>query len=68
MKYFITSVLLLFSSVVIAQGIREITVDPIELIENQPFKITIKSASDTPACGIEVNFGDGTSKKLRADV
>lgn len=54
-------------SSVLAQGIGEISIEPKNPSLNQPFKITISSNGDTPACGLQINLGDGTTRDIRAE-
>lgn len=56
-----------WSSGLLAQGIGEVSIDRPVGVAQQPLKITIRAKGETPACGLEVNFGDGTSRVVRGD-
>jgi hypothetical protein len=55
------------SSLSLAQGIGDITIEPKNPTLNQPFKITINSNGETPACGLQINLGDGNTRDVRVE-
>jgi len=55
------------SSLSLAQGIGDISIEPKNPTLNQPFKITINSNADTPACGLQINLGDGNTRDIRVE-
>jgi len=61
------AITLLQSSLSLAQGIGDISIEPKNPSINQPFKITINSNGDTPACGLQINLGDGTTRDIRVE-
>ena len=63
----IFTITLLQSSMSLAQGIGDISIEPKNPSLNQPFKISISSNGDTPACGLQINLGDGTTRDIRAE-
>ena len=63
----IFAITLLQSSLSLAQGIGDISIEPKSPSLNQPFKVTISSNGDTPACGLQINLGDGTTRDIRAE-
>jgi hypothetical protein len=63
----IFAITLLQSSVSLAQGIGDVSIEPKSPSLNQPFKVTINSNVDTPACGLQINLGDGTTRDIRAE-
>ena len=63
----IFAITLLQSSVTLAQGIGDISIEPKSPSLNQSFKVTINSNGDTPACGLQINLGDGTTRDIRAE-
>jgi hypothetical protein len=58
---------LLQSSISLAQGIGEVSIEPKNPSLNQPFKITINSNGDTPSCGLQINLGDGNTRDVRVE-
>jgi len=58
---------LMTSGATFAQGIGDVSVEQKSVASNQPFKLIIRSAGETPACGLEVNLGDGTVRQVRAE-
>ena len=58
---------LLQSSLSLAQGIGDISIEPKNPTLNQPIKITINSNGDTPACGLQINLGDGNTRDVRVE-
>jgi len=63
----IFAITLLQSSLSLAQGIGDISIEPKSPSLNQPFKITISSNGETPSCGIQINLGDGTTRDVRVE-